>query len=514
VPENLKAFVIVLSFGGLFFLVMKSLALEHGMLVKTYQRRVIAWVIITALAFLAHNFWVFIGGAFCVLLWLGANERLVVGNYFFLLFCAPEVAQEIPGFGLVNMLFVVDNYRILCLGLLVPALWRRSKTGDLLKFGALRTDWYISAYVAVYFFLGLQSGTFTDNIRTGLLYGWLDIFLPYYVASRFIRNQEDLKDALLCLLYGLGPMALVGVFEFFSGWLVYEAAKPELGTIATISSYIGRGDFIRAVSSTGKNGPIPLGYAMMIGLCLYWSVVRRNGRFTAKSALLGIVLVGGSIASISKGPWLGLSVGLLVFVALLQRNKLSPLIGSVCIGVFTTFLAFSAVGNEVLVQIGILDSDIDFNVTYRQNLINMTLQVLADQPFFGASDFLLRPEVQAMRQGQGIIDIVNTYAGIGLTSGLLGLSAFVGFFFSVLMSTYRSLASNRKADLILVQLVTSIFAAIVAALFTIFTVSSVSIIPLLYWSLAGAMMGAVTQIEQRYKANQKPKESFAAGRPQ
>jgi O-antigen ligase len=106
--------------------------------------------------------------------------------------------------------------------------------------------------------------------------------------------------------------------------------------------------------------------------------------------------------------------------------------------------------------------------------------------------------MQGMRQGEGIIDIVNTYIGITLEYGLVGLGLFVGFFVLVLNGIYKAMRVIRSRDDEMYRLGRGLLAALVGILVTIFTVSSVMIIPIVYWSVAGLGV-AYIQIAYRHK---------------
>ena len=58
--------------------------------------------------------------------------------------------------------------------------------------------------------------------------------------------------------------------------------------------------------------------------------------------------------------------------------------------------------------------------------------VMAQNLYFGSFTSASSPAMEALRQGQGIIDVVNTYIGVGLQTGVVGLALAVG----VLLITY------------------------------------------------------------------------------
>lgn len=92
-----------------------------------------------------------------------------------------------------------------------------------------------------------------------------------------------------------------------------------------------------------------------------------------------------------------------------------------------------------------------------------------------------------MRQGQGIIDVVNTYVALALEFGLLTLAIFLLIFvltgLSVLPMAFRRDALAEPARQWL--------AIMAATMVTIATVSSVSYIPFIYWIMAGFGVGMV-----------------------
>ena len=56
-----------------------------------------------------------------------------------------------------------------------------------------------------------------------------------------------------------------------------------------------------------------------------------------------------------------------------------------------------------------------------------------DQPWFGDQQAFLKME--SLRQGEGIIDLINGYIIILLSNGFVGLSLFLGF---VLIASFRA----------------------------------------------------------------------------
>jgi O-antigen ligase len=106
-----------------------------------------------------------------------------------------------------------------------------------------------------------------------------------------------------------------------------------------------------------------------------------------------------------------------------------------------------------------------------------------------------------MRQGQGIIDIVNTYIQIALSSGIIGLVLFTGFFAQILNGIYRAMYSIPDKNSEEYLLGRALLSTLSAILLIIFTVSSISFIPIVYWSFAGL---GVAYSQMVYKTANRP----------
>jgi O-antigen ligase len=149
---------------------------------------------------------------------------------------------------------------------------------------------------------------------------------------------------------------------------------------------------------------------------------------------------------------------------------------------------------DLLPFIGSVDVD---NITYRQRLFDNAIIVIQRNPLFGSFDYRNTPEMQSMIQGEGIIDIVNTYIGVALSFGLVGLTLFVAFFATVLLGIRKAMRSFPKDDETR-RLGRALLATLVGILVTIVTVSSITIIPVVYWSVAGLGV-AYIQMTRRLK---------------
>ena len=150
---------------------------------------------------------------------------------------------------------------------------------------------------------------------------------------------------------------------------------------------------------------------------------------------------------------------------------------------------------DLLPFIGTVEAE---NITYRQQLIDNAMIVIQRNPWLGSFDYRSTPEMQSLTQGQGIIDIVNTYIGIALSVGLIGLMLFVCFFAAVLLGIRKGMRSFSNKDDEARRLGRALLATLAGILITIVTVSSITVIPVVYWSIAGLGV-AYAQMARRLK---------------
>jgi O-antigen ligase len=210
------------------------------------------------------------------------------------------------------------------------------------------------------------------------------------------------------------------------------------------------------------------------------------------------LLAGGLFAPLSRGPWIGAAVMIVVFIGTgrkaIKRLMLLAAAGAIAL----PLLAIVPGGQKVLDLLPFIGTVEVENITYRQRLIDNAVIVIQRNPWLGSFDFRNTPEMQSMIQGQGIIDIVNTYIGIALSFGLIGLTLFVVFFASVLLGIRKGMRSFPNQDDEARRLGRALLATLAGILITIVTVSSITVIPVVYWSVAGLCV-AYAQMARRFK---------------
>lgn len=498
-PENIRALIVILFLATITF----AFAARSASAIinrEDFTRRRNIWFALTLAAFLSHNFWLFLAITLLLLIYTKRRESNLPALYFFILFVVPVSIVQVPGMGLVNFLFDLTYARVLALLILFPSFLYLRKQSDTPAFGRTGPDKVLAAYLLLTAILYFREGsstyvtyTFTNSLRQ-VFYLFIDIFLPYFVISRSLKSLQSFRDALLSLVLAIMVLAPMAFFEFAKSWLLYQSLDGLLDLNSGMTGYLARDGMLRAIASTGQ--PIALGYVMVVGIGLYLFIQRSiQKKFVRRLGMA--VLFAGLIAPLSRGPWIGAVVLFVVFFAT-GRYALRRLISLALAAIIALPLVSVLPGGERVINllpfIGTTDKE---NVDYRENLITNSMIVIARNPWFGSTNYYETPEMEAMRQGEGIIDMVNSYLGITLEQGWVGVGLFVSFFVLTLFGIYKTMRSIPDRDSEEYLLGRVLLAIQLAIMVMIYTVSSITVIPIVYWAIAGVGVGYAQMVRRK-----------------
>jgi hypothetical protein len=481
-PEHLKALIVLLVLGGAACIASKKFIVELGMSQEDFDFRCKCLGATVAGVFLSSSFWLAMVIVSAIGLIALKREKNPIALYFLLIFSMPLITDGISGLGIINHLFQLNHARALSIVLLLPAAYTLATDKTKAPLGSLVVDILFLAYFATYFFLQLSIDSFTNTLRTGLFYPFIDAILIYYVASRALTDYSKYKDFVAALVTAGVLLSVIAIFEVLKGWLLYSQLRWELGVFYGMSNYVGRGaDLLRAQGSTGH--PISLGMILsMIALLMLSSSSRlkSQGVMTIKA-----LLVAGIIVSISRGPWVGAAAGLFFYLCFAE-NAQRKLTQFVLVGIVASpVLAFTSLGDKILDYLPFVGTVDEENVTYRQLLVEVSWDVVMRNPMFGAYDFILNEDMKQLVQGEGIVDMVNSYLGIALSGGFVSLSFFVGSFFVAGLHCLTAMKTLAKSKLEEYSAAVAALAALLCMAVTLGTTSQVTVIPYFVWLVLG-----------------------------
>jgi len=487
VPVHLRALVVVMTLSLLVLFLARRVACETAIRPDDFKRRAAVWVVVTLAAFLSHNYWLFALITVPLIALAGNKDSNRLALYFFLLFAIPPFLAMIPGLGVFgDALIELHHTRWLSLALLLPAyLSLRGKPG-VQPLGAGAVDKFLLSYLLVLVVLQGLDTTVTNVLRilTGLC---LDIILPYYVASRALRDLPAYRDALMSFVVAALIMCPIALAEYAMHWLMYAGLGDVLGLpFWGFGRTLNRGDLLRAQVTAGQ--PIVLGYFMAVALAFI--AFLRPSVPNIRWWLLGVAaLIAGLLASLSRGPWVG-AVAMLMVLVLTGPNVMRKLGRTLLVAlVLAPVLLMTPQGQAFIDYLPFVGTVEARNVEFRQRLLDVSLGVLANFPFFGALDFIDHPDMEQLRGNDGIIDVVNTYVRIALSTGLVGLTLFLAPFVGVGAGIARSLHAQQDKSSELHLLGRCLLAALVAIMVTLGTVSPILSVPVVYVVAIGLGVG-------------------------
>lgn len=479
-PVHLKALGFILAMALVVFAFAKVPACATACAAKDFERRRNLWFAITISTFLAHSFWIYLFVTAVLILVVQRREQNKLAMYFFILFALPPITERLYALGLD--LFQIDYVRLLALTLLLPAYLSLRNHPETEPFGRSVPDKVLACYLVLELILAFEHRTFTNLLRHAVFYKFIDVFLPYYVASRSLRNLEAFRDALMSFAVAALVLSAILTFEFARYWLLYQSLESTLGVAVAGTDYLMRGGNLRAIGTIGHSIVAGFVVAVAIGFYLYLRRVVRNFAIWGLGILL---LIGGLIGSVARGPWVGAAAIILVFIATgpagllgLARLGLAGLIA-------VPLLYATPAGQKVIDYLPFVGTIDAANVTFRQVLAQVSYEVFWENPLLGRFDYLTTPAMEALRGNDGIIDLVNTYIVIALGSGFIGLALFVGFFLAVLYGVYNGMCKVADKSDEQHVLGRALMATLLGILIVIATVSPIFHAPTIYWISAG-----------------------------
>jgi len=502
-PEHLRALVVILVIASVVFHVARPAAVQV-VPAETFFRWRTAWFGLTLALFLAHNFWVYM---LLLVVWaryMASREQHVVGLFLMLLFVAPPVSQTIPGFGVVNQLFPASHYRFLILALLLPMAWVLLQTRSTMRLGESLVDKMVLGYLATICLLAFRDTSITGGLRQVII-SIIDFFLPYYVVSRSLRDVEGFRRALFGFAMGAALVSALALFEVMRYWKLYQGVLVALGFNPwQFGGYLERAGVLRPDVTLGNS--IVLGYVMMVSVgCYLFLMTSMSGGWRRQLGLA--LLIGGVIWSLSRGPWVGLGLLLLAF-ALTGPKVVGRLLKATALGSAVLLVAAQFPAGQFLLDLlPFLGESETGSVEYRENLLTQALPVVERNLWFGSTDYLSAPEFRVMYSG-GIIDIVNTYLGVALSHGIVGLGLFAGAFFFAILHLWKAigLAGPQHGDAVVLG--RALLAVLLSIMLVIYTVSSIGAVSTVYWVFLG-MAVAYHRMVRSGRVGDEP----AGGRP-
>lgn len=376
----------------------------------------VAWVMPTLVfvALLMPNIW-FTFALLLVLLPVVARDKADAAALYVVALVALPTLSVFLQAGSTGLL-AIDNYKILSLGLLIAALIKPGPRGRISWMGAVPVLLMV-VLDSIALGRGQNATSMLREVSQSLLH-WL---LPFVAISLAVSRMEDVRRVVIAFIASAGALCVVAAYQAKTFWPIYESIVSHYGIELTISqgSKI-RGGLMRAGASFEESTSFAWYLAIVLMLTIQSrEQFRSRVHFFAVLALIGL----GLLLTQARGPWLGAAIGLVlldVYNRRFARAAIKVLAAGACyiaaIGFADRFGMFS----DVLSRTGSAQTTID----YRAQLLTRGLHEIRANPILGYDLATVQAHLADLRQGEGIIDFVNTYVYYGLLTGVPGAALF------------------------------------------------------------------------------------------
>jgi O-antigen ligase len=428
-PLYVKELLVVLVVASAVFKLGKPVALIF-MSKADFTRRRNAWLFLTIVAFLSPSFWLYVLFAIPTLIIVGRRDSNPGALYLILLHVTPPITLAMPLAGM-SSLFDMNNYLLLSFCVLTPAGVRILKSKQAFPKRETRwIDWSVIGYgllTAVQYLHstmpggeGIYPSTVTDSMRRAFVY-LFSIFMPYFVISRSNANRRTLEDSLASYCLSASLLSAIAIFESATSWLLYGEMPGRWGGTSGVE-YLVRGNALRAMASAGH--PLNLA-ALLVIACVFWFYLQTRVPSTRSRILVSVLLWVGVFITYSRGPWIGLAIAYLTYITL-RRRAVSTIVKTfIGVALIGGVLSFTPLGDRIISILPFFGGKTDIgSYLYRERLLERSWEIIKEHALFGDPAALL--EMKDLRQGEGIIDLVNLYVEVLLSDGFIGLALILG----------------------------------------------------------------------------------------
>ena len=263
-------------------------------------------------------------------------------------------------------------------------------------------------------------GTSVTNMARVACQRSIDYLIPYWVVTRSLRSHRDMKVLIVYMIAAGCALSSLMLLESVRGWTFFREIVARYGFDARWDLVKWRNGMLRA------SGPFLEPTSMAFGLVFIalaaWQFRSLFSSRMHRYAVVAFICVG-IFTCQSRNAYLGLGLGLIAAEAFRRfgtpRGRwLLPIIGMAL--VLAPISYFVARGPDIGGE-----GDTASTAIYRSQLLNRGLEEARKHPIVGANIDAVTDSLEDLRQGEHIIDFVNTYIYVLLLSGGIGLIIFI-----------------------------------------------------------------------------------------
>lgn len=415
---------------------------------------------------------------------LGGGLRGRLAAFWMAVVLFPPLSVPLTGVPGINYVIDISHLRIAEVALLLPAAAQILFSRRAERRSIFWLDAAVISYPLLCIVVQFPHVTFTTSVRS-IVEMFLDVALPYYVLTRGPRDWADLKFVLLRLLLACIFCGSVALLEAAIRRNIYAELQWVYGITWSLTHTLMRGSLLRVQALANNPVMLAMQLAFTIGL---WVAMTAQGVSKARIGTVSMLLLAALVCTLSRGPLLGTIVFALSMFGL---SKLGPRVFGVLLLIAIVGIVGAKMAGLDEPVIAFLKSNLSSStedastIDYRSRLLDTSLELIKQSPWLGVPNYAAY--MQDLVQGEGIIDVVNTYVGVTLNAGVVGLALYLSPYFFMTLALLRRLG-DAFPDLdrprrVLIQ---AFIGLMIGALVAIFTTSIFERIPFLLLLLVAA----------------------------
>lgn len=358
-----------------------------------------------AVALFCGNIYIFYAYLTAITAFNSRSRAELAATYVFLLPLVPILSMETVAGGVY--LLSISAVTAMNLGALIGFAITRGPR-SLAQPGF---DLGILLIIAIFVFMYNRDASATALLR-GLTVNVLDFAGPYLLVTRGLGKREDVERLLLRLLLGAVVVAITACFQAQKHWVLFQVYYQEMHVPIASWTLAMRGGLLRTGGSMLDYSSGGLFLAATLTL-----MPMLRSRFTPMRFWAMIVLlVGGLLATQSRGAWVAAIVGIMFVMSYRGLWTRVVLLAGASIAMEIAFLLFAKSGRLGAI-VGKTD-EAGGTVTYRKELLSQGLEQVRAHPLFGQDPNALVRNLSDLIQGQHIVDFVNAHLYVAMTAGI------------------------------------------------------------------------------------------------
>lgn len=379
---------------------------------KDMEFAAIAAILVFAVLGISGNLWLSFALLVVISMALFQKRERIAGLMMFSILIIPNISMDVYAGGV--RLVDIGLTDAISLSAMVILLTKRGRGRP-----AALADMLAFLFVVLFVFFEARDTTATNVARVATQ-KTLEYLVPYWVITRSLRTSRDVQTFMAYMIAAGCVLTTLLLVESFTGWVFFREIVVKYGLDGMWQFVKWRNGMLRAA------GPFLESTSMAFGLVfIALAAWHFRSLFSSRSLHYGIfgLLCIGIYMCQARNAILGLAIGLVASEAYRRFASsggrwILPFVSlGLALAPIAVFLRYTPNMKAADDQAGTVD--------YRYQLFVRGMEEARKSLSTGTNMEVITSRMADLRQGEHIIDFVNSYIYVLLLSGVVGLFTFI-----------------------------------------------------------------------------------------